>query len=163
MQSPLYFLSAKNIAGESVRMDTFCGSVLLIVNVASRCVFTSQYKQLQELYSKYRNQGFTILGFPCNQFGDQEPGSETEIQSFCSLTYDVTFPMFSKIEVNGASGDPIFVYLKKQAKGFLGSEAIKWNFTKFLVGRDGQVLGRYAPTKNPKSLSKSIEKAIMSL
>jgi glutathione peroxidase len=140
------------IAGQTQAMENCRGQVLLIVNVASKCGFTSQYAGLEALYRRYRDKGFTILGFPCDQFGHQEPGSEAEIQSFCSLTYDVTFPLFAKIEVNGNGAHPLYQYLKKARPGLLGSEAIKWNFTKFLVSRDGQVLKRYAPTDTPEKI-----------
>ena len=125
---------------------------MLIVNVASKCGFTSQYAGLETLYRRYRDRGFTVLGFPCDQFAHQEPGDEAEIKSFCSLTYDVTFPLFAKIEVNGSGAHPLFAYLKKAQPGLLGSEAIKWNFTKFLVNRDGQVLKRYAPSDTPERI-----------
>lgn len=133
---------------------------MLIVNVASRCVFTSQYTPLQLLYDKYHERGFTILGFPCNQFAAQESKSNDEIQSFCSLTYDVTFPMFAKIEVNGPNTHPLYAYLKKNARGLLGSESIKWNFTKFLVNRDGQVVSRFSPSTAPSSLERQIEELL---
>jgi glutathione peroxidase len=133
-------------------MENYRGQVLLIVNVASKCGFTSQYAGLEALYRRYRDKGFTILGFPCDQFAHQEPGDEAEIQSFCSLTYDVTFPLFAKIEVNGSGAHPLFTFLKKARPGLLGSEAIKWNFTKFLVNREGQVLKRYAPSDTPEKI-----------
>jgi len=133
-------------------MENYRGQVLLIINVASKCGFTSQYAGLEALYRRYRDKGFTILGFPCDQFAHQEPGDEAEIQSFCSLTYDVTFPLFAKIEVNGSGAHPLFTFLKKARPGLLGSEAIKWNFTKFLVNREGQVLKRYAPSDTPEKI-----------
>jgi glutathione peroxidase len=148
----LYECTVTTIDGQTGTLETYCGQVLLIVNVASKCGFTSQYTGLEALFRRYRDKGFTILGFPCDQFGHQEPGNEAEIQSFCSLTYDVTFPLFAKIEVNGAGAHPLFTYLKKAQPGLLGSEAIKWNFTKFLVNRDGQVLKRYAPTDTPDKI-----------
>ena len=157
----LYALSARTIDGAVIQLEQFRGSVLLIVNVASQCVFTGQYAQLQSLYETYRSRGFIPLGFPCNQFGSQEPKSEASIQEFCSLQYLVSFPMFSKIEVNGSETHPLYVFLKSNAKGFLGSESIKWNFTKFLVGRDGVVIGRYSSATPPKRLSKAIEKALV--
>ena len=147
-----YECTVKTIDGRTETMATYRGQVLLIVNVASKCGFTSQYAGLEALYRLYRDKGFTILGFPCDQFGHQEPGSEAEIQSFCSLTYDVTFPLFAKIEVNGSGAHPLYQYLKKARPGLLGSEAIKWNFTKFLVSQDGQVLKRYAPTDTPEKI-----------
>ena len=153
----LYEFTVTTIAGQTETMATYCGQVLLIVNVASKCGFTSQYAGLEALYRRYRDKGFTILGFPCDQFGHQEPGSEEEIQSFCSLTYDVTFPLFTKIEVNGSAAHPLYQYLKKAQPGLLGSEAIKWNFTKFLVNREGQVLKRYAPTDTPEKIEDDLK------
>jgi glutathione peroxidase len=141
-------------------LSEYRGQVMLIVNTASKCGFTPQYKGLEALFRKYASQGFVVLGFPCNQFGAQEPGDITEIQNFCSLTYDVRFPLFAKIEVNGPDASPLFQYLKSAAKGVLGSEAVKWNFTKFLVDRHGTVLARYAPTTTPESLEKDIEAAL---
>lgn len=134
-------------------MDSYRGKTLLIVNVASRCGFTSQYEGLQTLYDTYRDKGFVVLGFPCNQFSHQEPGNEAEIKEFCSLIYNVTFPLFAKIEVNGRLAHPLYRYLKSAKKGFLGTETIKWNFTKFLVGPEGTVLKRYAPTDTPASIA----------
>ena len=156
----IYDFSAKTIDGKDEKLDAFRGKTLLIVNVASKCGFTPQYEGLEALYRKFQGQGLVVLGFPCDQFGHQEPGNEDEIKNFCSLTYDVTFPMFAKIDVNGAKAHPLYQYLKHEAKGLLGSEAIKWNFTKFLVGKDGQVLKRYAPTDTPESLSADIEAAL---
>lgn len=134
--------------------------MLLIVNVASQCGFTPQYAGLEKLYRTYRDRGLVVLGFPCNQFGQQEPGNEEEIKKFCSLQYDVTFPLFAKIDVNGPDAAPLFRFLKKEEKGLLGTEAIKWNFTKFLVNRKGEVVERFAPTTNPDSLSGAIEKLL---
>ncbi len=134
--------------------------VVLIVNVASKCGFTNQYKGLESLFREYKNQKFTILGFPCNQFGAQEPGTNEEIQSFCSLKYDVTFPIMAKIDVNGSNADPLYTWLKEKAPGLLGTEAIKWNFTKFLISKNGQVLQRYAPQVEPKDLVGDIQKAL---
>ncbi|MEI6209049.1 MAG: glutathione peroxidase [Desulfuromonadales bacterium] len=148
----LYALSVTTIDGRTEPLETYCGKVLLIVNVASKCGFTSQYAGLEALYRRYRDKGFAILGFPCDQFGHQEPGNEAEIQSFCSLTYDVTFPLFAKIEVNGSGTHPLYAHLKKVQPGLFGSEAIKWNFTKFLVNREGQVLKRYAPSDTPEKI-----------
>lgn len=153
----LYDISVTTIAGQTETMATYRGQALLIVNVASKCGFTSQYAGLEMLYRRYRDKGFTVLGFPCDQFGHQEPGDEAEIRSFCSLTYDVTFPLFAKIEVNGSGAHPLFTFLKKAQPGFLGSEAIKWNFTKFLVSRDGQVLKRYAPTDTPEKIEADLK------
>jgi glutathione peroxidase len=148
----IYECSVTTIDGRTETLESYRGQVLLIVNVASKCGFTGQYAGLEALYRRYRDKGFTILGFPCDQFGHQEPGDEAEIQSFCSLTYDVTFPLFAKIEVNGKETHPLYALLKKAQPGLFGSEAIKWNFTKFLVNRDGQVLKRYAPTDTPEKV-----------
>jgi len=156
----LYECNVTTIAGQTQTMETYRGQVLLIVNVASKCGFTSQYAGLEALYRRYRDKGFTILGFPCDQFGHQEPGNEAEIQSFCSLTYDVTFPLFTKIEVNGSETHPLYTYLKKARPGLLGSETIKWNFTKFLVNREGKVLKRYAPTDTPEKIEDDLKKII---
>jgi glutathione peroxidase len=156
----IYDFSAKTIDGKDEKLDAFRGKVLLIVNVASKCGFTPQYEGLEALYRKFQDQGLVVLGFPCDQFGHQEPGNEDEIKNFCSLTYDVTFPMFAKIDVNGAKAHPLYQYLKHEAKGLLGSEAIKWNFTKFLVGKDGEVVKRFAPADAPKSLEKDIQAAL---
>lgn len=136
------------------------GKVLLIVNTASKCGFTPQYAGLESLYRKYADQGFIVLGFPCNQFADQEPGDMAEIRSFCSLTYDISFPLFAKIEVNGSHAAPLYQYLKSAAPGLLGSQAIKWNFTKFLVARDGTVQGRYAPTTRPEQLEETVKELL---
>lgn len=149
----IYAIEITAIDGSVQTMNRFRGKTLLIVNVASRCGFTSQYEGLQTLYDTYRDKGFEVLGFPCNQFGHQEPGDEAEIKGFCSLTYNVTFPLFAKIEVNGSNAHPLYRYLKSAKKGVLGTEAIKWNFTKFLVGPDGAVLERYAPTDTPACIA----------
>lgn len=159
--SPLYALSATTIDGRELRLDTYRGQVLLIVNVASRCGYTSQYRQLEALYRRYQSQGFVVLGFPCNQFGGQEPGSDSEIQQFCSLTYDVTFPMFARIDVNGAGAHPLYQWLKRQKRGLLGS-SIKWNFTKFLVGRDGAVIARYGSAESPDAIEPAVKAALVS-
>ncbi|OAN60118.1 glutathione peroxidase [Sphingomonas sp. TDK1] len=143
--------------GTSSDLSAFAGQVLLIVNTASKCGFTPQYKELEQLWRTYRDRGFAVLAFPCNQFGAQEPGNAEEIASFCSLTYDVTFPVFAKVDVNGSNAAPLFQALKAQAPGVLGTEAIKWNFTKFLVGRDGTVVERFAPTTAPRDIAKDIE------
>jgi glutathione peroxidase len=145
----IYDIEVTRIDGKRELMRAYKGRVLLIVNVASKCGYTPQYAGLEALYRKHNRRGLTILGFPCDQFGNQEPGDEREIQQFCSLSYDVTFPMFAKIEVNGAGTHPLYRQLKAAKKGLLGTEAVKWNFTKFLVGRDGTVLRRYAPTDTP--------------
>ena len=142
------------------RSATIAGRVLLIVNTASKCGFTPQYTGLEALSRKYEPRGLKVLGFPCNQFGAQEPGDAEEIGAFCSTTYDVTFPMMAKVDVNGPGADPLWAWLKHEKKGLLGSEAIKWNFTKFLVGRDGEVAGRYAPNAAPESLEADIEKLL---
>ena len=152
----LYDHEARSLDGRPVALGDYKGKVLLIVNTASRCGFTPQFTGLEALYRKYRDQGLEILGFPCNQFGAQEPGNAEEIASFCSLTYDVTFPMFGKIEVNGSRAHPLYTYLKAQKKGLLGSEGIKWNFTKFLVDRNGRVTERYAPTTPPEQLDAAV-------
>ena len=152
----VYSFSVKNSAGEDVSLKIYEGKVLLIVNVASKCGFTPQYKGLQDLYLKYKDKGLQVLGFPCNQFGGQEPGTDGEIQSFCSLNYGVTFPIFQKIDVNGENASPLFRYLKKNAPGLLGSEAIKWNFTKFITGKDGLVKDRFAPSTTPEKLEEDI-------
>jgi glutathione peroxidase len=152
----LYQIKVTTIDGTSIPMSTYKGRVLLIVNVASKCGFTPQYAGLDALYRKYKGRGLTVLGFPCDQFGHQEPGDEAAIKEFCSLTYDVTFPMFSKIEVNGPGTHPLYAHLKAAQPGLLGTEAIKWNFTKFLVGRDGAVLKRYASADTPDDIEPDI-------
>ncbi len=152
--------SARSIDGEEQSLSRWAGQVMLIVNVASRCGFTPQYEGLEALHRRYLGRGFVVLGFPCDQFGHQEPGDEAEIRTFCSLNYDVSFPMFAKIEVNGPAAHPLYAHLKHEAKGLLGSEAIKWNFTKFLVDRGGRVVKRYAPTDTPESLAPEIEKLL---
>jgi glutathione peroxidase len=148
--------SARTIDGAEQSLTAFKGKVLLIVNVASKCGFTPQYAGLEALYRKLAPSGFAVLGFPCDQFGHQEPGDEAEIRNFCALTYDVTFPMFAKIDVNGDHAHPLYQFLKKEASGLLGSESIKWNFTKFLIDRNGDVVKRYAPTDKPESIEKDI-------
>jgi glutathione peroxidase len=153
----LYDIEAQTIDGANKPLRDYAGKVLLIVNVASKCGFTPQYKGLEALYEKYADRGLVVLGFPCNQFGAQEPGSESEIATFCSTTYGVNFPMFAKIDVNGEKAHPLYKQLKHDAPGLLGSEAIKWNFTKFLVDRSGKVVRRYAPTDTPQSIEKDIE------
>ena len=156
----VYDFSAQTLTGRARKMSDFKGSVLLVVNTASKCGFTPQYAGLEALYKKYKEKGLLVLGFPSNQFGEQEPGQDTEIAEFCEMNYGVTFPMFSKVDVNGKSAHPLFKYLTSTKKGLLGSEAIKWNFTKFLVGRDGTVLERYAPTTKPEDIAADIEKAL---
>ncbi|NGQ96156.1 glutathione peroxidase [Brevibacillus sp. SYP-B805] len=152
----IYDFSVRTIRGEEQSMAAYKGKVLLIVNTASKCGFTPQYKGLQALYEKYGSAGLEILGFPCNQFGNQEPGDNEEIMGFCTLTYGVTFPMFAKVDVNGPHAHPLFQYLTKAAPGILGSTSIKWNFTKFLVDRQGHVIKRFAPTDEPEKLEKEI-------
>ena len=156
----IYDLSVRTATGDEQSLVDYRGKLLLIVNVASRCGFTPQYAGLEALYKRYADQGLVVLGFPCNQFAGQEPGDSEEIRSFCSLTYDVTFPLFAKVAVNGSDAAPLFRYLKNAAPGLLGSRAIKWNFTKFLVGRDGAVIARYAPTTTPEQLEEVIKVAL---
>lgn len=153
----IYSHSVKTIDGKEISLSDYKGKVLLVVNVASRCGFTPQYTGLEKLYQSYHSRGFEVLGFPCNQFGAQEPGSESEIQSFCETNYRITFPMFAKIEVNGKNAHPLYQDLKQEAKGILGTEAIKWNFTKFLIDKSGKVVKRFAPTDKPEDLKASIE------
>ena len=157
MSDSLLSIPCTTIKGEQKTLADFGGKALLVVNTASKCGFTPQYQGLEALWEKYRERGLVVLGFPCNQFGKQEPGDEGEISQFCELNYGVSFPLFRKIEVNGAGVHPLFVSLKKRAPGLLGSQGIKWNFTKFLIGRDGQVVKRYAPTTKPEELSSAIE------
>ena len=158
--STVHDFSARDLQGRDVALDQYRGRVLLVVNTASKCGFTPQYKGLQKLYEDYRDRGLEILGFPCNQFANQEPGSEEEIGSFCEMNYGVSFPMFGKIEVNGDETHPLFDHLKAEAPGLLGSKAIKWNFTKFLVDRDGRVVRRYGPKDTPESIAADIEKLL---
>lgn len=153
----IYELSAVNIHGKSVPFNTYKDKVLLIVNTASQCGFTPQYKGLQALYEQYADQGFVVLGFPCNQFGQQEPGHSGQIQSFCETNFGVSFPLFEKIDVNGSNAHPLYQYLTKVAPGILGTQGIKWNFTKFLVDRSGNVVKRYPPTTKPEDLAKDIQ------
>ena len=156
----IYDFSVDDINGKKVALDKYKDKVMLIVNTASKCGFTPQYKGLEELYEKFHGKGLEVLGFPCNQFGSQEPGTEAEIAQFCELNYGVTFPMFAKVDVNGSSAAPLYKYLKAEKPGLLGSEAIKWNFTKFLVDRKGNVLARYAPNDTPESMAGDIEKVL---
>lgn len=153
----LYDIAVKRIDGTEGTLSDYAGKVMLIVNVASQCGFTPQYAGLEVLWRQYRERGLVILGLPCNQFGHQEPGDEAEIASFCRLTYDVTFPLFAKIEVNGDAAHPLYTHLKQAKPGLLGIEAIKWNFTKFLVDAEGKVIGRYAPNVPPENLAAIIE------
>jgi glutathione peroxidase len=157
----IYEYSARRLGGDAQSLADYRGKVLLVVNVASQCGMTPQYTGLEALYRKYRDRGFVVLGFPCNQFGSQEPGTEAEIQAFCNTNYDVSFPMFSKIDVNGANAHPLYVHLKGEKPGVLGTEAIKWNFTKFLVGRDGKVVRRYAPTDKPEDMDSAVAAALL--
>ncbi len=156
----IYDYKIKSIDGQNVDLHSYNGKVLLVVNVASKCGFTNQYEGLEKIYEEFKDKGFVVLGFPCNQFGAQEPSDEAEIKKFCSLNYQVTFPMFSKVEVNGKAAHPLFQHLKKEAPGILGTEAIKWNFTKFLVDREGRVLKRFAPKDTPESLIAQIKDAL---
>jgi glutathione peroxidase len=153
----IYSFSATSLEGKPVNLSDYKDKVLLIVNTASQCGFTPQYQGLQSLYDKYASQGFAVLGFPCNQFGQQEPGAAPEIQSFCETRYGVTFPLFEKIEVNGPQAHPLFKYLTQAVPGILGTEAIKWNFTKFLVDRQGKAIKRYPSLTKPEDLAKEIE------
>lgn len=153
----IYQYSAHDIRGKEVSMSNYKGSVVLIVNTASKCGFTPQFEGLENLHKELQEQGLVVLGFPCNQFGAQDPGDEGEIEEFCQLNYGVSFPMFSKIEVNGSGTHPLYKYLKKQAKGLLGSEKIKWNFTKFLVNRDGEVVARYGSMDKPEAIKADIQ------
>lgn len=155
-----YGFTVKDIDGKSVKLEQYKNKVVLIVNTASACGFTPQYTELQQLQDKFGRKGFTVLGFPCNQFGAQEPGNNSQVKSFAKSTYNVTFPLFSKLDVNGPSADPLFNYLKSEKAGIFGSQDIKWNFSKFLVNKDGEVVGRYAPTTTPASLEKEIEKLL---
>ena len=158
--SSIYDFRAKTLDGKDVPLSDFKGQVMLVVNTASKCGFTPQYAGLESLYEKHRSQGFTVLGFPCNQFGAQEPGSTGEIGSFCASNYGVTFPMFEKIAVNGEDAHPLYKFLKKEKPGILGMSNIKWNFTKFLIDRDGNVVGRYAPITPPENLEGDVEKLL---
>lgn len=158
--SSVYDFEAQTIQGASVPLSQFKGKTLLIVNTASACGFTPQFAGLEALHKEYGDRGLVVLGFPCNQFGAQDKGSNEEISSFCQLNYGVSFPMMAKIEVNGGGTHPLYQWLTKEAPGLLGTKAIKWNFTKFLVARDGQVIRRYAPTDTPASLAKDIEAAL---
>ena len=157
MTDPITAIPLTRIDGETDALANHAGKVLLIVNVASKCGLTPQYEGLEALWRRHREAGLTVLGFPCNQFGAQEPGDAAEIANFCSLTYNVTFPVMGKVDVNGDHAEPLFQWLKAEAPGILGTKAIKWNFTKFLLNRDGQVVDRYAPTAKPEDLAKDIE------
>lgn len=160
MEDSIYGFKVKTIDGRETKLGEFKGSVLLIVNVASRCGFTPQYAGLEVLYKKYKDAGLAVLGFPCNQFGRQEPAGEKEIKSFCEQNFGVTFPMFSKIDVNGPTAHPLYKYLKNERRGILFTSAIKWNFTKFLVDRNGRVIKRFSPATKPYAISAEIEKLL---
>jgi len=160
MTSSVYDFTCQTPGGTDQSLSDYEGKVLLVVNTASKCGFTPQFAGLEEMYEKYQDQGLEILGFPCNQFGRQDPGSNDEIQEFCQLNYGVSFPMFGKIEVNGSGADPLFKHLKKEAPGALGSQRIKWNFTKFLINPEGEVVKRYAPTVKPKDIEKDVRKLL---
>ncbi|MNH98654.1 Hydroperoxy fatty acid reductase gpx1 [compost metagenome] len=157
----IYDFKVKTTKGEMKSIGDYRGKVMLIVNTASKCGFTPQYKELQAIYQQYNNRGFEILGFPCNQFGYGEKGSNEEIQSFCEINFGVTFPLFDKIEVNGANAAPLYTYLKKEARGILGSQAIKWNFTKFLVDQNGKVIRRYGSTDKVSVLEKDLQSLLL--
>ncbi len=156
----VYDFTAQTLDGSPAPLSDFRGQVLLIVNTASKCGFTPQYAGLEELWRTYKDRGFAVVGFPCNQFGAQEPGDAAEIANFCSLTYEVSFPMMSKVDVNGPAAHPLYAWLKHEKKGLLGTEGIKWNFTKFLIGRDGEVVSRFAPADKPQALASAIEAAL---
>ncbi|HWB31185.1 MAG TPA: glutathione peroxidase [Vicinamibacterales bacterium] len=160
MPPSLFDFDAIAIDGTSVALDRYRGGVLLVVNVASQCGFTPQYRGLEDLYRRHKDAGLVVLGFPCDQFGHQEPGTNEDIRRFCTEAYDVTFPMFAKIDVNGRNAHPLFVFLKSQRKGVLGTEAIKWNFTKFLVDRDGRVVRRFAPSDTPEKIEAAVRELL---
>lgn len=160
MSHTVYDFKVKNIDGADVSMERFKGKALLIVNVASKCGFTPQYTELQEIYRNYKEQGLEILAFPCNQFGAQEPGDAEEIKNFCSLTYDISFPLFAKVDVNGDNEAPLYHFLKESLPGILGTKAVKWNFTKFLVDKNGKPVARFAPNDKPKDLVEDIKKIL---
>jgi glutathione peroxidase len=158
--STVYEFSATTIDGKPRALADYRDKVLLVVNTASKCGFTPQYKGLESIYRQFKDRGFAVLGFPCNQFGEQEPGEDATIAEFCERNFGVSFPLFAKVDVNGADAHPLFKHLTSEKKGLLGTGAIKWNFTKFLVGKDGKVIERYAPTTSPEDLVKDIEKAL---
>lgn len=155
--APIYEINAESLQGDTRSLADYAGKLMLIVNTASKCGFTPQFEGLEALYQRYQARGLVILGFPCNQFGEQEPGAAAEIADFCQKNYGVSFPMFAKIDVNGADTHPLYKLLKQSARGLLGSEGIKWNFTKFLVDRDGRIVERFAPTTTPEAIAKDIE------
>ncbi|PWK49256.1 glutathione peroxidase [Pleionea mediterranea] len=160
MSHPIYDQKVNRLNGESNDLSEYKGQVLLIVNTASECGFTPQYEGLESLYQQYKDKGFSVLGFPCNQFGKQEPGSSDEIASFCSTRFSVSFPLFEKVDVNGENAHPLFDHLKRQAPGILGSQSIKWNFTKFLVDTEGNVVKRFAPKDKPEAIEKTVAKLV---
>lgn len=160
MSQSVYDFKVRNIEGNEVPLSDFQGKALLIVNVASKCGFTPQYKELEEVYRSLKDNGLEVLAFPCNQFGEQEPGDPEEIKNFCSLNYDVTFPLFAKVDVNGSKEEPLFKFLKDSLPGILGTKAVKWNFTKFLVDKNGRPVARFAPNDKPKSLVDEIKKVL---
>lgn len=160
MSKSIYDFEVKDINGQTQKLSQYQGKTLLIVNVASKCGFTPQYTELEQIYKEYKDQGLEILAFPCNQFGAQEPGDAEEIKNFCSLTYDVSFPMFSKVDVNGKDAAPVYSYLKDSLPGILGIKAIKWNFTKFLINKEGKPVERYAPKDKPAEILKDIKKIL---
>lgn len=160
MSDNIYQFTVKNNKGDDVNLDEYKGKVLLIVNTASKCGFTPQYKGLQALYDEFKDQEFEVLGFPCDQFGNQEPGSDGEIAEFCEMNFGVSFPLFSKLDVNGANAAPVFTHLKKEAPGLMGSKSIKWNFTKFLVGKDGKAIKRYGSNTKPEAIKSDIDAAL---
>lgn len=160
MEKNLFAFEVTAKDGKAVSLSKYEGKVVLVVNVASKCGFTPQYAGLEEIYKKYRSRGFEILGFPCNQFGSQEPGNNDEIQEFCQLNFGVTFPIMAKIDVNGKNADPVYQWLKGEAPGVLGTEFIKWNFTKFLIGKNGKVIKRYSPRETPSEIETDIESAL---
>jgi glutathione peroxidase len=160
MADDIYGFSAKTIDGRESSLEDYRGKVLLIVNTASKCGFTPQYKGLEEIHRRYVDRGVEVLGFPCNQFGAQEPGDAEEIKNFCSLTYDVSFPMFAKIDVNGEGAHPLYKYLTKTKRGLFGTANVKWNFTKFLIGKDGRVVARYGPLAPPEKIEGAIAKLV---
>jgi glutathione peroxidase len=162
MEKSFHQFTVNDASEKPLTLDKYNGQVVLVVNVASKCGFTPQYEGLEALYQKYKNQNFAILGFPCNQFGAQEPGANSEIQEFCKLNYGVSFPVMAKIDVNGSNTAPVYEFLKSSEPGIFGIEAIKWNFTKFLVGKDGNVIKRYAPQTDPQKISDDIETALKS-
>jgi glutathione peroxidase len=160
MADDIYSIAARTLEGEDTTLERYRGKVLLVVNTASQCGFTPQYEGLENLYEKYHGEGLEVLGFPCNQFGRQEPGTSSDIQDFCTVRFGVTFPLHERVDVNGAGEHPLFTLLKNAAPGVLGSKNIKWNFTKFLVGRDGKVLSRFGSTTKPESIESQIRKAL---